>query len=245
MKVEYVPYFYIIQHIKSGMYYAGSRFINSKNRIANPIEFWTEGGYFTSSDTIKKICEIEGTSAFIIKKIKTFTNKEETYLHETKFLQKVKARSNPKFLNRHENELFPYGSDQYQQAMLSRYGVTHPLYLDKNKDHLSSIQKELLKNGNHNWQLLPTEIRTAVSSKVGKYTRDNKLGIHAINADPELAKQNSSNAGKESFKKKAGFHARPYQKESVGGTSWWTNIITGKRKRSTECPGAEYIKGMK
>lgn len=226
------------------MYYAGSRFINSGLRIANPEEFWVSGGYFTSSPTIKQICEAEGPEAFSVVKIKPFTNKDETYDHETKFLRKVKARTNQRFFNQHENEMFPYGSDQYQDAMFNKYGVTHPLQLDENKTHLSEVQKDLLKNNKHNWQLDPAE-RFIVSSSVGKYTRDNKLGIHAINADPELAQQNSSNAGKESYKKKAGFHARPYQKESVGGTSWWTNIITGKRKRSIACPGTDFIKGMR
>lgn len=82
------------------------------------------------------------------------------------------------------------------------------------------------------------------SSKAGKYTRDNKLGIHRINADSELAKQNSSNAGKISYAKKAGFHARPYQQESVGGTKWWQNTVTGDRIRSNESPGEEWINTM-
>jgi HNH endonuclease len=82
------------------------------------------------------------------------------------------------------------------------------------------------------------------SSKVGEYTRDNKLGIHAINADPELAKKNSANAGKISYAKKAGFHFRPYQQESVGGTTWWQNASTGKRKRCKNCPGEEWTKTM-
>lgn len=82
------------------------------------------------------------------------------------------------------------------------------------------------------------------SSKAGRFTRDNKLGIHAINANPILSKQNSSNAGKISYAKKAGFHARPYQQESVGGTRWWQNSITGKKIRATECPGDEWINTM-
>ena len=112
------------------------------------------------------------------------------------------------------------------------------------KEMASLKQKELMELGKHNWQLPPEE-RLKVSRKVGEYTRDNKLGIHAINADPKLTKQNSSNAGKASYTKKAGFHAKAYQKESVGGTKWWTNTVTGKRKRSLTCPGIEFIEGMK
>jgi hypothetical protein len=128
------------------------------------------------------------------------------------------------------------------QAIRMRMELT-----DENRQQIKAMasltQKELLKSGNHNWQL-PAEERSTISRRVGEYTRDNKLGIHAINADPELAKQNSSNAGKASYAKKAGFHARQYQAESVGGTSWWRNTVTGKRKRSAECPGKDWTQSM-
>lgn len=105
-------------------------------------------------------------------------------------------------------------------------------------------QKELLKNGKHNWQKISRADRAAISSKVGKHTRDNNLGIHAINADPELARKNSSNAGKISYEKRAGFHAKQYQSESVGGTNWWINTKTNERKRRKESPGDDWKQGI-
>jgi hypothetical protein len=111
------------------------------------------------------------------------------------------------------------------------------------KEMASLHQKELLENNKHNWQL-STKDREDVSRKSGEYTRDNKLGIHAINADPILAKKNALNGGNASFAKKAGWHSRPYQPESVGGTNWWQNTLTGKRKRSKESPGEEWTQSM-
>ena len=111
------------------------------------------------------------------------------------------------------------------------------------KEMASLTQKELLQNGNHNWQLSPEE-RSKVSRKAGEYTRDNKLGIHAINADPVLSKLYSSKGGKASYENKSGFHARPYGGEAVRETQWWRNTITGKRKRSIESPGTEWTNQM-
>jgi hypothetical protein len=113
----------------------------------------------------------------------------------------------------------------------------------KIKEAASLHQKELLKNNKHNWQMSPSD-KSRISSKAGRYTRDNKLGIHAINADPELSRKNSSNAGKISYEKKAGFHAKPYQSESVGGTKWWVNTKTNERKRRKESPGDDWKQGI-
>lgn len=86
--------------------------------------------------------------------------------------------------------------------------------------------------------------KTLRSQKVGCYTRDNKLGIHRINADPVLSKQNSSYAGKQSYLQSAGFHARPYQLESVGDTFWWYNPNNNCRVRRRESPGDSWIQSM-
>lgn len=47
----YTPYFYNIQDTRNGMYYAGIKY----GKDANPKTFMTEGGYQTSSKTIKKL----------------------------------------------------------------------------------------------------------------------------------------------------------------------------------------------
>lgn len=91
------PYFYIIKHELSGNLYAGCK-INSHADSSN---LMTEDGYKTTSKIVKKIIKQEGLSSFKILKIKHFENIEDTLSYETKFLQKVNAAENPKFLNLH------------------------------------------------------------------------------------------------------------------------------------------------
>lgn len=57
-----IPYFYIIEHIKSGKRYAGAKW--AKN--SNPDTFLKENGYKTSSKIIKNIIQNEGITAFSI-----------------------------------------------------------------------------------------------------------------------------------------------------------------------------------
>ena len=93
------PYFYIIQHVNSGKYYAGSKY--SKN--SNPLKLLVEEGYTTSSKIVNKIIENEGLKSFVVRKIKTFNSQIEAYEYETKFLQKVDAANNDSFINLHNN----------------------------------------------------------------------------------------------------------------------------------------------
>jgi uncharacterized cupin superfamily protein len=95
----YQPYFYIIQEISTGMYYAGAKWAKD----ANPNDFLTPNGYHTSSKLVKYLIEKNGLQSFKIRKIKTFANMYDTYEYETKFLKKVNAKSNSCFLNGHEN----------------------------------------------------------------------------------------------------------------------------------------------
>lgn len=96
----YTPYFYVIQEISTGMYYAGSKY--AKN--SNPKNLMVEGGYTTSSSVINNLIEKNGIESFVVRKIKTFNTAIEAYNYETKFLKKVNAKSNPKFYNAHNND---------------------------------------------------------------------------------------------------------------------------------------------
>jgi hypothetical protein len=91
------PYFYIIRHIPTQKYYAGCK-INSS---ANSSDFMTESGYKTTSKIIKELIKKDGLESFEILKIKHFDSSDKTLLYETRFLIKVNAAENPKFLNLH------------------------------------------------------------------------------------------------------------------------------------------------
>lgn len=87
------PYTYLIGWSKLDKYYYGRR--TAKN--CHPSEFWNS--YFTSSVYVKQFREQYGEPD-IIQIRKTFDNINNCKLWEEKFLTKVDARNNPKFLNR-------------------------------------------------------------------------------------------------------------------------------------------------
>lgn len=92
------PYFYILKHIPSQRYYAGSKLANP-----NHLNLMTESGYQTTSKVVKNMIQKEGLSSFSIVKIKLFDDPDKAYDYETRFLRKVKAKANPLFINQHEN----------------------------------------------------------------------------------------------------------------------------------------------
>lgn len=114
----YIPYFYIIQEVATGMYYAGSKY----GRDANPENFMVEDGYTTSSRTIKSLIAERGLESFIIRKIRIFQSGEEAYDYETRFLRKIDAASHAKFYNRHNNERPSFGSSEMNAIISEKYG---------------------------------------------------------------------------------------------------------------------------
>lgn len=109
----------------------------------------------------------------------------------------------------------------------------------------AKVQEERWKLGIHNFQKMSPEERMEMNRAVGIKTRDMKLGIHRINSDPVLAKENSRRAGKVAWAKRAGF-LDPTKSGSnyVKNTKWWIDPITKNRKRATECPGPQWKQGM-
>lgn len=96
----YQPYFYIIQEVSTGIYYAGAKWAKD----ANPATFMIEHGYLTSSNTIKNIINEHGINSFRILRIRKFEEGIEAYDYETRFLQKIDARNNSAFYNKHNND---------------------------------------------------------------------------------------------------------------------------------------------
>jgi hypothetical protein len=130
----YQPYFYVIQDIRSGMYYAGARWAQG----CHPDELLKEDGYLTSSNTIKELIREHGLDTFTIRKIRTVETANEAYDYETRFLRKIKARKNPRFYNGHENDyIFPsFGTIKYKNFMMEKYGCEHPSKIPNIQDKI-------------------------------------------------------------------------------------------------------------
>ena len=129
------PYFYIIQHIKSGLYYAGVRYAVG----CNSNELMKVGGYLTSSTYVANMIKNDGLDAFIIRKIRHFNSPSEALQYETKFLNKVNARFNKSFINLSNSDggifLEP---ENYKNIMITKYGVEYPMQSDKFKNKIKN-----------------------------------------------------------------------------------------------------------
>lgn len=119
----YIPYFYIIEEISTGMLYAGSKW----GLDANPEKFMITGGYTTSSKNINSIINKDGIKAFKIRKIRLFIDAKSAYDYETAFLNKVNAKNNKKFYNKHNNDKITPGTEEFETIMLEKYGVKNAM----------------------------------------------------------------------------------------------------------------------
>lgn len=178
----YTPYFYIIQDTRNGMYYAGAKW----GQDADPSKFMIEGGYTTSSDTIKELIEQHGIESFFIRRIKTFKTADEAYNYETRFLRKLDVRNHPKFYNGHNNEFGYLSQEKYKRIMILKYGVDHNMKVPE-------IQISRIKNINKKWgsysNMLIETGGIEKSQKTSEKRYGNKYAFllpHAIKAKEEV-----------------------------------------------------------
>lgn len=168
----YTPYFYIIQDKSSGIYYAGSKY----GKDANPETFMVEGGYTTSSETIKELICKYGFRNFVIRKIRTFETGVEAYYYEKRFLEKVNARNNPRFYNKHNNKLYAFGTPEYKELMCDLIGAENPSSLDWVKEKV----KNSLQANNNGYTL---ESNSKSRSKFEETMMKRYGVIHPMNSD--------------------------------------------------------------
>jgi hypothetical protein len=126
----YIPYFYIIEHINTGIKYAGSKW--AKN--SDPKKFMQPDGYCTSSEIIKDIISSEGLKSFRVleiileEEIKIPFGWNNIYEYETWFLKSNEVALSREWFNLHENQgNIKFGSKQFSQIIMAKYGVDWPL----------------------------------------------------------------------------------------------------------------------
>lgn len=90
-------YFYHVKFVPTGQYYVGCRYTSKLTYKNIHTDLWEK--YFTSSKLIKALIRTHGKDAFETKVRKIFDSSDEAKAYETKFLLKVNAETNPKFLN--------------------------------------------------------------------------------------------------------------------------------------------------
>jgi hypothetical protein len=178
----YQSYFYIIQEISTGLYYAGSKY----GKDANPETFMIEGGYTTSSETINELISQYGLNNFIIRKIRTFETAEEAYDYETKFLQKVDARKNPKFYNAHNNDhIFSYHDKRYKEKMIEVYGVDDP---NKSPEIVNRIKETNMRKLGVPWPMMSNKCK-----EKRKQTNKERYGVENVMFSSEIKEKMKQN----------------------------------------------------
>lgn len=91
--LPFVPYTYVITHIKSGKRYYGAKF----SKGAHPDTFFKT--YFSSSKTIHLLLSIEGISSFNFEIRKTFKDSTSCLLWEQKVLRRLHVDKNNNWIN--------------------------------------------------------------------------------------------------------------------------------------------------
>lgn len=95
-----VPYFYIIEHIKTKIKYAGAKW----GKDSNPNMLMVAEGYCTSSKTINDIILKEGLDSFKIIVIKTeYDCGMHVYDYETRWLQDHQCAQSNEWFNKSNN----------------------------------------------------------------------------------------------------------------------------------------------
>ncbi|CAB4125394.1 hypothetical protein UFOVP58_128 [uncultured Caudovirales phage] len=152
------PYFYIIEHINTGKRYAGARW----QKGCHPNEFMKESGYTTSSFIVNEIVKSEGLNSFKVLEILLMDN---PYEFETEFLKTNNCAMSEIWLNKHNNENCPppYGSVEFKDLMIEKYGVSHNSHIPEVREQMTKNQKEFYKN---NPEFITRRSRKMVATKI-------------------------------------------------------------------------------
>lgn len=89
-----IPYTYLVRFKETGQVYYGARFCKG----ANPDKFFID--YFTSSKLIHEIIKSHGINSLEYEIRKTFNSIDDCIKWENKVLRRIKAQSNPMFINK-------------------------------------------------------------------------------------------------------------------------------------------------
>lgn len=90
-----MAYTYHLYHIPTDKHYYGVRY----GKGCSPDELWKS--YFSSSTLVHKLIEEYGQDSFVFSVRKVFETSEQAVAWESRFLLKVNAQHNDKWLNRH------------------------------------------------------------------------------------------------------------------------------------------------
>ena len=94
-----IPYLYFLKHYPTGRMYIGVQY----GVKADPSNLWNS--YFSSSEHVLSLLELDGPDAFYYKVRKIFEDKEQCIKYETRLLKKLGAADRTDFFNQHNNDI--------------------------------------------------------------------------------------------------------------------------------------------
>lgn len=129
------PFTYHLYHTPTGKHYYGVRYCKE----CSPEDLWTV--YYTSSSVVHKLIEQYGKESFIPTVRKIFETSEQAVSWETKFLIRVNAQHNDKWLNRHNGRakfIGPHTHSEEARSKMSRKRMGKP----KTEEHKAKIREK-------------------------------------------------------------------------------------------------------
>lgn len=201
-----ISFFYILEEKTTKKLYAGSKY--GKN--TDPHSFMTNYGYKTSSTIINKLIIQNGLKSFEIKKLRIFNgDKKLAFCYETRFLNKVDAKRNDRFYNKHNNDGIPFYYDD------------HPM---KNPDIAKRCNDAAKQTKNsHEWK---STIGKESSRKM-KQTKNSDIWKSTVGKIASEKRVNNTNYDQVSISNKK-TKADPMWKETIGKEA------TRKQKLNTD-----------
>ena len=204
--LQYTPYFYIIQNLNSGMFYAGCRFSKEKTKFSNngchPIEFMQIDGYLTSSKLVKMLIEEDGIDSFSVVQILTEEELKESVLsYETKFLQENNISQNDLWYNMHNNDSRWFDREYVKKIMLERYGVENAFAAEEIKEKIyetnlsrygfkspcqNSSIKQKIKNTNLSRYGVECSLQNETVKQKVKDTNLERYGVENVGSSPDI-----------------------------------------------------------
>lgn len=219
------PYFYIIEHIPSKKYYAGVRFAKNCNKK----ELLKNNGYITSSKIVHDLINKDGINSFIIRKIKEFDNIEDAILYENKFLIKVDAMHNDKFINLSNTINTTYNC----KKLLTTYGVTNVFQIEWVKEKIKKTN--LRKYGKeHHTQTINYKEKT-------KLTNLRKYGVTHLRKNKNYAYNQSKKIKGKNNRNFCGYYITPFGKFASRSDLIEFNDIIHYRTIASWCKKQNYL----
>lgn len=178
------PYFYIIRHVSSNMYYAGCKFAKG----CDPDNFLTDNGYKTSSPTIKKLISRDGLSSIEVIVCIDDTFLGDVYDFETTFLTDHDCANNPNWINIHNNDrIYPsFGTEKFRKLMMVKHNYPHNSYC---KEVIIKRAKTYeFKTGYKHWSIDPKIKNQKKEARSTSYERQIVKDIQQYISDNNIKK---------------------------------------------------------